>query len=435
MVSRRRLLQLGAGVVAGVAGCAATDAPTDEPTERTPTDEPTERTPGELSDWEPAWRVSVEGRPLGIDHDDRRLYVTVGQSEAGAVAAVDPADRTVVWRTDLAGPPVGGSHAGSRAIARGQWGVTLAGRAVYAVGGNEADNEPTTLHALDRTDGSRRWTFTRPRELGVVGVTDEQVVVSGRAFLTGTGTPPPTHHTPDEPVSVELYGLDRATGERRWTHELFDLRETHVTNDAVFAASDAGLVSLTLDGDRQGTLGVGPATALATLDGRGLYLTGETLHGVTPAGSTVWERDLPIDSLVRIGDRVYAGGNAVLAVGRDGTVEWRENAYGRWLLPDPDRDTLYTRSGVEADAATAYAMDGTRRWRFRPFSNNAWPEAATREAVAVTAITGGESFYTLYAVGADGRARAALDIDTIFDAAGLDDRIYVGGDNGLLALD
>lgn len=132
------------------------------------------------------------------------------------------------------------------------------------------------------------------------------------------------------------------------------------------------------------------------------------------------------------GDRLYAGGDAVAALDPDGSVAWRVDANGKWLLLGPDGETLYTRAGRTSDAVDAYAASGrqggSKRWRFDPPSQNAWPEAATREAAVVSAITGSsadEPSRTVYAV-RDGRATKALGRDLVFTAVTADGAVYLG---------
>ena len=447
MVSRRRIVAL-LGSVAGLAGC--TETPT-EPRTPTRTDPVSEESPQtDLPNWEPAWSLSVEGTPLGVSaegpagapepSDDSPLYVTSETDGETTITAVDPATATAVWETTLDGSAVSYSYATTQGIARGGWGVTVTGEAVYAVAGRPDERGPTAIHALDPTTGETLWRFDSDRELGVAGVTDGLLVARGREYVAGTGTPPPTGATETEPSSTLLYGLDPATGTLRWQREVFDHRETVVTADGVFAATAAGLQTVTPDGTQQTTVH-SSATAVAAVGRRVVALVDSgqpTLCGLDATGEPEWRRSLPVDELLTDGTRLYAGGDVAAAVEPDGSLAWRDEAHAQWLLLDPDRDTLYTRSGVAADGATAYATDGTRRWRFAPPSNNAWPEAATGEAVAVSAITGetaSEPFLTTYAVGPDGRARRSRGFDTLFDALGRDGTVYVAAAAGFLALD
>lgn len=467
MVSRRHALRAGGAALAGLAGCldrtSGDSSPTDD--SRSPTDRPDTasdsetrpgtppknvadgptRTPGEVPEWAPEWTISFDDwNGLGLDSRGDSLYVALSR-EAGraAVAAVDPTNQTVRWQTEADGELVGGSHASSQGIARGQWGVTLTEDTVLLVAGNVRDRLWTRLHAFDRASGDRRWSFEQDRELEVVGVRDGLVVAAGREFYPPPGTTASSHQTPTQPLSSVVYGLDAASGSLRWRQEFTAVTDTAVAGDRVYVATETGLFGLDRGGTRRFSYGRDSGRRVAATPDRAFYLTEDgdtsTLHGVSPGGRGDWRQELAVSELL-VGDgRLYAGGGVVAAVETDGTVRWYDDDYGQWLLHESDSDRLYTRSGVQADAATAYDVAGVERWTFDPPSTNAWPEAATSEALAVAAITADDaddSFYTLYAVDSDGRATAARGIDTIFDSHGLDETIYVAdGESNVLALD
>ncbi|WP_049987777.1 outer membrane protein assembly factor BamB family protein [Halobellus rufus] len=466
-VSRRRLLQFGVGAVAGTvaaAGCLgrrggdvdrlslADDAP--PPLSDGPT-----TTPGDLPEWTPEWTVSFDGwNVLGLDAasangansqsasggaDDDVLYATLSDADgASAVEAIDPADRTTLWRREMSGEAVGGSHVAYGRIARGGWGVTPTDDALYAVAGAADEREWTALHAFDRTSGDRRWTFERERELAVAGVSEGLVVATGLEFFPPPDVTPTSHQTPEEPLTTVVYGIDAADGSLAWERSFTAVRDVAVSPRGVVVAAADGLVALDREGDDRFALEDVSARWVEIAEGRLFVRSGSgegaTLSGVAPNGDVDWRLDAPVEELLLDGDRLYAGGEAVLAVETDGTVAWRDDDYGQWLLLDPDGDTLYTRSGRSADAATAYDVSGAERWTFAPPSNNSWPETATAEAMVATAITGesaDEPFKTVYAVDADGEATAALERDTVFDALGLDGTVYLAdGRSNLLAL-
>jgi hypothetical protein len=462
MPSRRRVLQLTAGALAATSGCFSetTDSPTGSDTtdevirtdtapsptgtERATevdraTDEETSRPDG-LSEWTPEWTEPFgDWTVLGLTAADGSLYTTLQADLTegpSAVAAVDPADGSVLWRTESEGEAVGGSHAAYQRIARGGHGVTPSDEAVYSVAGRDDSYEWTAVHALDRATGERRWSLQRERSLAVAGVADGLVVATGLEFFEPEGT----HDTPDEPLETVVYGLDAATGEVRWTQSFQGVEDVTTCSTGVYVAAGDRLVGLGHDGSTTFTYYHGPSTWVEATGGRIYYLVGEdetaTLHGVAPNGEVDWTRDVPVEELLLAGDRLYAGGDATVAVEPDGTVAWRRDDHGQWLLLDPGDNTLYTRSGVGQDRATAHDAGGAERWTFNPPSNNAWPEAATNNALAVTAITPDDGpFKTVYAVDEDGQATAALDRDTVFDAVGLDGMIYLAdGTSELLAL-
>lgn len=441
MTSRRRALQLGIALLPATAGCLT------ELRQSKSSDigDGPEKTPGDVPEWTADWtRPFGDWTVLGLDADDGLLYATLSKNDGpSAVAAVDPDERSVRWQTESEGEAVGGSHASYQRISRGQWGVTLTDDSVYAVAGPAEERTWSAIHALDQTDGERRWSLQRQRKLTVAGVTDGLVVATGLEFFPPPGTTPVSHQTPDSPLSTAVYGLDAATGTVRWTREFDGVQDVSVNGNGVYVAVGDRLIGLGRDGTTQFSYERGPGNRVEAAAERIFYLTGEdstaTLHGVASNGGGDWQRDVSVEELLLDGDRLYAGGDAVLAVNADGTVVWRDDDHGQWLLLDPDRDALYTRSGVSADAATTYDVGGEERWTFDPPSDDAWPEAATRDALVVSAITGGKSaeepFYTVYAVNAEGRATGALGKDTVFDAVGLDGTIYLAdGVSNLVAL-
>ncbi|MDS0298977.1 PQQ-like beta-propeller repeat protein [Halogeometricum sp. S1BR25-6] len=465
MVSRRRFLHLGAGAATATAaaGCIGSSHGGDDTVPVTDASEPTDGTttgengdesasPLDLSEWNPDWTLSFDdANVLGLDADGSGPLFAAVSDEGGdaAVAAVDPADESVRWRTAMDGEAVAGSHASARGIARGGWGTTLSGDAVYAVAGRADEREWTALHALDRSTGERRWSLRRNRRLSVAGVSDGLLVAAGLEFFPPPGVTPTSHQTPEEPLTTVVYGLDADDGGVRWTRKFEAVSDVGVGSEGVYVAAGDRLVCLHLDGETRFTLGGGAPARRVEVDGdRAFLLTGEdgnaTLSGVAPNGDVDWRLSAPVGELLLGEDRLYAGGDAVLAVDADGAVDWRDDGYGRWLLLDPDGDTLYTRSGVAADAATAYDAvgsgdaDGGARWTFDPPSDNAWPEAATADSLVATAITADDAddpFYTVYSVTGDGEATKSFGVDTVFDALGLDGAVYVGdGESNLLAL-
>lgn len=470
MVSRRRFLHLtGSAAVTSLAGCldsTRTGTPGDDATttdttsqdDTTPTTEPTPladppvRTPGDVPAWSPTWTMTFDGwRVRGLNRGDGVLYATLTAQgrDGSAVAAVDPAAQSVLWRREMAGRAVG-VPADHRPIGREGVGVTRTPDALYAVSGNLRRNEWSAVHALDPATGDHRWSLRRQRELAVAGVLDSLVVVTGLEFFPGVGEVAPTHTTPEEPLTTVVYGVDAADGNVRWTREFAGVRAVDVGAGGVHVAASGRLVGLDRQGQTRFERGTGPVGRLECLtdtmfllEGPGLRPTSDqsaTLHRLTSGGEREWTRDLPVNELLVDpgAERLYLGGDSVYAVGFDGQVAWYADDYGEWLLLDPDRDTLYTRSGLQADAATAYDVAGDARWRFDPSVRNAWPEAATSDSLVVSAITpddGNDQFLTVYAVDGDGRATAALDIDTVSAALGRDGTVYLAdGDAALHAL-
>ena len=465
MRSRRDTLLLGASALAGLAGCSnGSVVPPADPTSTPPSTGPREtetptpegplvsdgptRTPGTVPGWTPTWTREFDGRHvLGVDADDEALYATLSVDGGPAgVAAVTPGDGAVRWTREFAGEAVSGSKAASGLA--DSWGVTLADDAVYAATGNTEDREWSAVHALSRGDGEHRWSLRRERRVGVAGVLDGCVVVTATAFRDrrpASTAPEPTDEetrsptaTPVPPETAVL-GVDAASGEVQWERAFRGVADVAVGAN-VHVAGASGLVSLAPDGSRRGRPDTTATNRVVTAGDRVYYRTeGGTLHAVGPDGETAWARSVPERDLLVGDDRIYAGGDRVVAVTTAGEVAWRDDDPGDGLVRDPDGDTLYARAGRRADRATAYDVRGAERWTFAPPATDAWPEAATTDASVVTAITGksaDEPFYTVYAVDADGRATAALERDTVFDVLGRDGAVYLAdGESRLLSLD
>lgn len=440
MVSRRRALQLATTALVGAAGCLDWN----EPAERSPTggtERPeTERrsTDGDgPAEWTPSWtRSTSEEHVLGLDAADELLYATLGdEGGPSAVAAVDPAERTVVWRAEFEGEAVAGSYDRYRPLARDQWGVTLTDESVYTVNGRDDSFDWTTVHALDRATGEERWSLRREQELAIHGAVDGMVFATGLEFFE----PQHSHDAPEDPLASTLYAVDVRTGSVRWTAEFAGVADVAVGADAAYVATGTELAALSLDGERRWRVEGRNGRRVCAAGDRVYYVAergdGSTVHGLDRGGAEAWSRTFPVHEFLLDGERLYCGGDAVVALDPDGSVAWRDDAYGKWLLFDPGRETLYTRGGRAADAVGAYATDGgEKRWAFDAPSTNAWPAAATDDAAVAQAITADNGpFYTLYAVGRDdGRATAAFPKDKIFAVESLDGTVFVGDDESTI---
>lgn len=462
MVSRRDALRLGAAGLTSLVGCAGrptgsptptpapvpSDVVTPDPTDRASSDPTDSPTPVPLENWESDWALHPDyEHVLGVDVAGGTLYATLSDERGpSAVVAVDPSAPAEEWDTELEGEAVGGSHAGARAIARDGWGVTVAEDAVYAVAGHADSYEWTALHALDRASGEPRWSVRETRELAVQGVTSDLVVATGLEFFE----PDSTHDTPEEPLTTVVYAIDADGGDVRWTRTFQGVADVGVGPDGVYVAAGRRLVGLGLDGRRRFT-DEGhshPGRAVTAAAGRVYYLiaTGNDrskVYGLDPDGDRAWRMELPIHEVLLDGDRLYAGGESVVALEPDGTVAWRDDSsYGQWLLLGPDGETLFTRAGRGQDRAAAYrTSDGTRRWTYRPpdlSSPNAWPVAATTDTAVVEGITAegaNDPFTTLYGVDRQrGRGTRSVAAEPVFDVESVDGTVVVAG-SSILALE
>ncbi|WP_436927974.1 outer membrane protein assembly factor BamB family protein [Halosimplex amylolyticum] len=481
MPTRRRALALSAAALASLTGCLGDDGAADrEPTSSVPSSDPTAtptpapagtptvadtdapgetdettatrtdgqappdtvtRVSGDLPTWRPDRWIDVGyANVLGLDADDRRLYVTANDEDGdSAVAALSPGSERFDWQRSLAGDPEAGSHA-EPTNRTDKWGVTVADGTVYSVNGRGDDYEWTAVHALDAATGTRRWSVERDRRLAVHGFVDDAVVVGATEFFE----PESTHDTPEEPLETVVSALDTADGDERWSTAVSGLSAVTVGADGVYVASGRTLSGFGPAGERRWERELADEVRATTaLDGVVVAAVGpsddeSSLVGVSTAGETLWRVPMSTRWLVPAGDRVYVMNESVGAVTSDGTVAWRERAYGHYPLLSPDGTRLYTRANVRMNAVDAYDLPGgDRRFRFVTPSNNGWPLAATADTVVAEAITPDEAEFTsLFAVDAtSGEPRAVYrPTDTVFTAQGFDGTLYVGFGDGRLGV-
>lgn len=450
MVSRRRTLQLvgtsllGAGCLDRSRPSSGTATPPPEPLTKTPTSHPTtQSTTYDPEQWKSSWVLSVpERHVLGLDPADGLLYAT-SSNEGGpsALSAIDPTSQDVVWRTEFGGEATGGTHAEPNPGDDG-WGATIADDTIYSVNGHADSYAWTELHAVERATGEERWSFRRDRKLVVRGVVDGTVYVTGLEFFE----PEHTHDTPEEPLTTVLYALGAGSGEPRWTHMLAGVVDVAVGTAGVYVAVGRSLIAFDHGGEERWRYeSTGTARAVFATDS-GVYFVTEgvdnaAVHGFDRSGTRRWTQSFVAGDFLLDGDRLYAGGRRVRALDPDGSVAWRTDTYGGDFLFGPDRKSLFMRTGRGGDAVGSYATaDGERQWVFDPPYRNAWPVAATADAVAVETIgpdDGASHDEVLLSVDrADGTARAVRPIETIFTAESLDGMIYVGdGNSSIIALE
>lgn len=461
MVPRRHLLRLGAAGLAALAGCTGGDepgtptttapptaTPTVTPPPATPTPSPEPQSPDEDTPtpidpdaWSPSWSIPIQREHVvAIDIADGTTYATASSDGGGAtVLAIDPQSASVDWRSDLAGEAEPGASADDRTIARDQWGVTVDGAMIFSVAGAADEYEWTTLHALDRRSGERRWRLRRERSLTYQGSIDGTVIATGREFFE----PETTHDTPKEPLTTVIYGIDRETGRIRWERSFRAVIDADGSPQGVYVAAGDRLIALGLDGTTRWTHSADDEarTVVATPD-RVIFLArrpdrASLVRGFDHAGDREWQHRLPVDEVLFHDGRLFLGGHQVLRLASDGSVVWQNTAVGQWLLLDPAGDTLYTRAGRAQDRISAYdAASGEHLWTFVPpdlSSRNAWPVAATDGtaiAEGITAESGDEPFTSLYKVdAATGELERSIGWEPVFDVETVGGSALVAGDD------
>jgi len=247
--TRRRLLTVGSGLAAALAGCTgrrdASDGPPGTPTDtrsRTPTDgstpTPTDSpTPG--AGEHVAWRRSVEGS------------VDVAPAAAGGVAYVGTAEGTV---HALAGDD--GTERWRVSVEDPVRSVVATGDDVFAVVGTTGLGDDHQVVALGTDDGTERWRFA-PDEwwLTVVGARGGTVYVA-----TGDDALAPDGQT--------LFAVDRGDGTAHWSGEVGDPVDGLVTDEAVYVPTYGRLYAFDHGGDvRWSHEGVDYASRTLATDG------------------------------------------------------------------------------------------------------------------------------------------------------------------------
>lgn len=452
MVSRRRSLGLVAGILSTTAGCLnnspknRSDTSTPSATESNSSTESNNdvndgsvTTPEDVPDWVPKWSLSFNDADVySLDAGDERVLATVDRSNAEsqttAIVAIDPGKRAIAWETESKGAPVHGSHASFVENGNDSYGVTLHEDTVYTVTGLAEAREWSALRALDQTTGERDWSFKRQRKLAVAGVSNGLVVATGLEFFPPSGETETSHAKSDTPLSTVVFGLDESNGEVRWTNEYESVKDVAVGPAGIYVAVGDHLEGLRYDGESQFTYRQGPARRVEASSEGIYYLSGKgtnkTLHGLTRSGNRRWKRSVAVEELLLDDDRLYAGGKEVVAIESDGTIDWRDDDYGRRLRLSPDDETLYSLSG---SGVSAYATEGDKRWTFYPTSNTVWPAAVTPDALVVRSVDPDSSPKSAaYAVNAAGQATGVFGSRSMPDVTALDGAVYVA--NGLSEL-
>lgn len=454
MPTRRRTLALAGGFLTFLGGCVAESEPT--ATESTPTSNragspeptPAETSTGvtalveDLPTWEPdRWIETDYTHALGLTLGNDRIFTTLGSDGNGqsAVAALDPGASGFTWRTPIDGDAQSDSYVKGRHWSD-SWGVIVGDGTVYSVHGNSRDYEWTAVHALDATSGDERWSFRRERALRVAGFLGDLVVVAGEEFFE----PDHTHDTPEEPLRTVVYGLDRTSGDQRWSIPVDGLSRLAVGADGVYAASGSTLAAYDSAGEeRWERETTGAVDFLWAIDGTVVASVGpspdeSSLVGLTTGGEQSWTVDFSTRFALSGDDRVYVMNDEVAAVTADGSVAWRADRRGSQPMLSTDGDRLYTRTGRGTDAVDAYDLPGgDRQFRLRTRADNGWPLADTGATLVAGVRTPHKAESTsLYAADVDSGEPSAVyrPDEIVFTALGHAGEVYAAFGDGRIGV-
>lgn len=445
MVSRRATLALLGSALGGCVSGRGTPSPdrTPTPTDGTDpppaTDDPTPdpNTPPEgwpPADWTPDWTHGLPvSHVLGIDALDGRLLVTASDGQGPTVLqSYDPGARAVRWEREFAGEAVANSmHPGGTRPRI--WGVTDAGDTLLSVTGRVDDREWAELHALDPATGEERWSLRRRRRLLVRGLADGAAYVVSRAFEEkstdhhhGSDTPTP------EPLAASLLAVDLADGSVRWSRDFTGVGDVAADDSGVYVTVMDRLLGFDHDGTRRWRVTGGSRGKRVCPTADVVYHVSKpewdrtVVRGVGRDGSVRWTRRFRADESAAHDGRLYVAGDRLSALGPDGSLDWQADGYAGTLTFGPAGETVYVRTGAQADAVGAVALaDGSRRWTFDPPITNAWPEGATAGTVVAGGI--GEVGMPLYRVdAASGEATARYLDDDPLVTRPFGDHVFAG---------
>lgn len=401
---RRHFLELcGAALSASIAGCSQSDrspattafgvsdpdTPASTPTAaQSATDPPTDTTAQTTTP--PPENTAVETWNMGqlsgqvdilmlpesgpTDDPSGPLYAA---TNAGEVARTDPRTGRHEWMATVRGEAVR-----ERVLAP-------VGETIYAISETFTDDRLANhVEALNPATGKTRWVFEDRAFLRVLGLVEDLVVLAGEYILDH-----PEEIGPNEAIRGDgrLYGLDRATGEQRWTVAVPELRGADVASHGIYALerqdySSTGhpdrlllsLLAFNPDGTERWTVETGTINPIDPLAADDLLLAGAgtsddieqgAVGRYDPAdGSLLWtagDWDRGPENLAVQGDTIQAGGRpeGLLVLDHDGRERFRVRGFIVPEVPDTP-ETLYNDGGSRISAVDRDA--GEIRWRYQP---------------------------------------------------------------------
>ncbi|MFC7044079.1 PQQ-binding-like beta-propeller repeat protein [Halobacteriaceae archaeon GCM10025711] len=420
--SRRAVLRLGAGALAGasLAGCLGdpgTTTTTAQPSSTT--DESTTTEPTDLPD-HARWGVETGG-PIRVGPTVRDGTVYAGSGD-GNLYALAPDDGSERWRFDTGAVFFGGTGYPDRS-------PLVADGTVYAVSGDQsgAHGDDFGVYAVDAASGEEQWSYTRsyPKFLTLLGVVDGLALVVTSDDALG-------------PTGESLLALDAATGEVRWTAEVGDSQGVAIGAGAVYVAAYRRLYAIDLaDGTERwrrdfegGT--VGPGFAGDTVFAGSEDYDSPAVHAFDPAtGEVQWSVEGWAITSLLAADALYLGGENVASYAPDGTERWRHDAGGLIGRVPVTAGTLYVGSGT---VTALSAADSSVRWTFDVDAEYGAAEAADDRVVAVTRQ--GQPVLDVLDVSSGDRKFVFEGEQSLTNPDVQDGRVFVGDESGTVyALD
>ncbi|MFW6724232.1 PQQ-binding-like beta-propeller repeat protein [Streptomyces sp. MAR4 CNY-716] len=317
------------------------------------------------------WDTSKPSLGPVASYAEGTLYVGGDQK----MYAIDPINGKARWSVSV------GEHVRTRAV------VDDKARTAYVT------DAGGTLHALDTSDGSTRWTYP----LGSKVLPSDPAFGGGTVYVAGTGN--------------LIHAVDAKSGRRRWTAEYAAPRDRApaapvVGDGTVYVGASNGRLHAFDTGGRERWDYVtgGPVYSAPALDDDTVYVGGATngvVHAVDVAtGGRRWDSRVQgqVSGLARMGTSLYFHNH----------TDTLYNVY----TPNGTQRSSPLASEVRVDPVVGFATvflgheDGTLRavsaseeaWVFRTAGRFLSPPTATSKAVYFTATESRTKGSTLYAV-------------------------------------
>jgi len=358
--------------------------------------------------------------PFGVAVGDGRVY---GMDAAIGVVALDAADGTEAWATDITATDTTGVDI-QPVIADG---TVLASSVPISIGGIYAPGDRGVVSALDAATGEVRWTFDtvkgdlwgHPEVNSGGGVWYSPVVdLERRLVFAGVANPAPFPGTPEFPNGTSRPGpnlytnsivaLDLDTGDLEWfhqvtPHDIFDRDQVHTLmarlddgSDVIVSAGKSGVVVGLdpADGTVRWTTEVGhhQNDDLEALDGPTVVAPGTyggvltppaTADGVVYLATVDAPTELPPDETAYFGAPLGSADGEITAVSADtGEVLWATEVPG-----DPLGATT-----VVNDLVFTVLLDGTLLALDRDSGEVVWTGDAGGGVNGWMAVAGDELF-------------------------------------------
>lgn len=334
-LTRRRALQVGSGVLVGLAGCLGdsdgTEQGTTTATTTTTTTEDETTTTSSTSphlDWT---------RDLQVMSGFTEFEGTVLFGDASGLLHAMAPDGTDVWTFDVGAP-----------VRR----IEVAEDTIYVMSGSRsgAHLSGSTVHAVERDGSERRWAHE-------VQEGYRTAVILGEAQgVLGVGL----RNDMIEESGEATFGLDVTDGTEVWRRETGDVDGGVAGPDTIYAATYGGVTAFDPEtGEERWTRSEDFADA-PMLVGDHAIMAADDVVALAPAtGKPRWTygEDVDLAGAYVTGDRIYARGAIVAELAPDGTEQWRYEP-GGWVTAHADGRLF----GADDTRLFALTADGKEAW-------------------------------------------------------------------------